>query len=342
MRLVEPLGLIAGPAAAALGAAGLAREVARGLFATAFRDVERGVAGPPRPIAQLPPGAMPPAPPAFGGLIPRAGTGPLVMGIVNVTPDSFSGDGVPVRAAIAQAEAQIVAGADIIDIGGESTRPGAAPVSPTEEQARILPVIRAVAGQQAVISVDTRHASTMAAALQAGARIVNDVTALRHDPAALPLIRAAGCPVILMHMPGTAPREMMALAQYDDVALEVAAHLVDRLAVLGLPAGRVAIDPGIGFGKTGDHNLALLARLPLLAALGAPLLVGLSRKRFLGTLSGVEAAGERLAPSLAGALFAASRGAAILRVHDVSETVQALAVWRAAVAGAMDPAAPVR
>ena len=147
---------------------------------------------------------------------------------------------------------------------------------------------------------------------------------------------------MLMHMPGTAPREMMALAQYEDVVLEVAAHLAERLATLDLPAGRVALDPGIGFGKTGAHNIALLERLPLLAALGAPLLVGLSRKRFLGTLSGVAPAGERLAPSIAGALFAASRGAAILRVHDVAQTVQALAVWQAATSGVMDPAPRLR
>jgi dihydropteroate synthase len=341
LRRIEPLGLIAGPGAAAQAAAGLAREVTAGLYATAFRAVAPGQIGPPCPMATLPPDALPPPPPAFAGLTPRAGAGPLVMGIVNVTPDSFSGDGLPARAAIAQAEAQLAAGADILDIGGESTRPGAAPVSPAEEQARILPVIRALAGQ-AVISVDTRHAATMAAALRAGARIVNDVTALRHDPGALPLVCAAGCPVILMHMPGAAPRAMMALAQYEDVVLEVAAHLAERLATLDLPAGRVALDPGIGFGKTGAHNIALLERLPLLAALGAPLLVGLSRKRFLGTLSGVEPAGERLAPSIAGALFAASRGAAILRVHDVAETVQALAVWRAAASGVMDPAPSLR
>ena len=341
MPLIEPLGLIAGPAAAAMQAAGLAREVTAGIFATAFRTVEAGRSGAPRAIAELPPMALPPPSPPFAGLRPRAGAGPLVMGIVNVTPDSFSGDGVPARAAIAQAEAQLQAGADIIDIGGESTRPGAVPVPPEEEQRRILPVIRALASA-AVISVDTRHAATMRAALAAGARIINDVTGLRHDPEAAPLVRAAGCPVVLMHMPGTEPRAMQALAHYADVAVEVALHLRERLATLDLPAGRVAIDPGIGFGKTGDHNLALLERLPLLAALGAPLLVGLSRKRFLGTVSGIEAAGERLAPSLAGALFAASRGAAILRVHDVTETVQALALWRAALAGTMDPTAPLR
>jgi len=274
--------------------------------------------------------------PGFAGLTPRA-PGPLVMGIVNVTPDSFSGDGRPAAAAIAHAETLLAAGADLLDIGGESTRPGATPVSPAEEQRRILPVIEALAAR-APLSVDTRHAATMAAALAAGARIINDVTALRHDPAALRLVADTGAPVIIMHMPGTDPRSMQAAAQYDDVVARVGEFLAGRLAALaaaGIPRGRVAIDPGIGFGKTAAHNLALLARLPELLALGAPLLVGLSRKRFLGTIAGIPEAGARLVPSLAGALYAASRGAAILRVHDVLETVQALAVWHAASQGAV-------
>jgi len=325
LRFVEPLGLVEGPAARRLIEAGLAREVAAGLAATFFRSGDSVV---PAAAADWPGPA-----PAFAGLAPRAGGGPLVMGIVNVTPDSFSGDGVAAAdAAIAHAEAQLAAGADILDIGGESTRPGAEPVTPAEEQRRILPVIRAMAGR-AVVSVDTRHAATMAAGLAAGARILNDVTGLRHDPAALPLVRDARCPVIVMHMPGTDPRAMQARATYGDVVAEVAEHLAERLAALDLPPGQVALDPGIGFGKTAAHNLALLERLPLLLGLGAPVLVGLSRKRFLGTLAGIPEAGRRQVPSIAGALFAASRGAAILRVHDVAETVQALAVWRAAVRG---------
>lgn len=272
------------------------------------------------------------APPPFAGLAPRLGPGgPLVMGILNVTPDSFSGDGAPPAAILARAEAMLEAGADILDIGGESTRPGAAPVPPEEECRRILPVIRALAGR-AVLSVDTRNAATMQAALAAGARIVNDVSALRHDPAALRVVAEAGAPVVLMHMLGDDPRLMQQDPRYGDVALEVAGFLADRVAAAeaaGIPRARIALDPGIGFGKTPAHNLALLERLPLLVGLGCPVLVGASRKGFLGRLSGVAEAGRRLPGSLAAALFAATRGAAILRVHDVAETVQALRVWRA-------------
>jgi dihydropteroate synthase len=261
------------------------------------------------------------------------------MGILNNTPDSFSGDGRTAEAAIAHGQALIAAGADILDIGGESTRPGAEPVTPDDEQRRILPVIEALAAR-APLSVDTRHAATMAAALAAGARIINDVTALRHDPAALGLVAASGAPVIIMHMPGTEPRSMQALARYDDVLRTVVDFLRRRIAELvaaGIPQDRIAIDPGIGFGKTIDHNLALLAGLPALLELGAPVLVGLSRKRFLGTLANIPEASQRLIPSIAGALFAASHGAAILRVHDVTETAQALAIWHAATTGSMPP-----
>ncbi len=219
--------------------------------------------------------------------------------------------------------------------GANRTRPGAAPVSAEEEIARILPVVRVLA-KAAPVSVDTRHAATMRAALDAGAEIVNDISALRHDPEALSLIASAEVPVVLMHMPGDDPATMQTLATYDDVALEVAAFLRDRIATceaLGIPRGRIAVDPGIGFGKTMAHNLALIDRLPLLASLGCRVVLGASRKRFIGTLSGVEGAGQRVPGSLAAALAGAARGAGILRVHDVAETVQALAVWRACAAG---------
>ncbi|MDO9707799.1 dihydropteroate synthase [Paracraurococcus lichenis] len=344
-RWIEPLGLLEGPAAFVALRDGLALPLQGGHLAFPLaRLIEDGTARGVVPAAAIPedwqdllPPLIRPLPP-FAGLAPRLPGCPLVMGIVNVTPDSFSdgGETAEAAAAIARGHAMLEAGADILDIGGESTRPGADPVSPGEEIRRILPVVRDLA-RAAPVSVDTRHAATMAAALEAGAEIVNDITALRHDGGALRVVQAAAAPLVIMHMPGTDPRSMQAEARYGDVVLEVARFLRDRVATLqrlGIPRARIAIDPGIGFGKTMEHNLALLERLPLLAGIGCPVLVGLSRKRFLGRLTGIEAAGERLVPSLAGALFAASRGAAILRVHDVAETFQALAMWRAAAAGA--------
>ena len=185
------------------------------------------------------------------------------MGILNVTPDSFSDGGVHLDpgTAVAAGRRMLAEGAGMVDVGGESARPGAAPVSPEEEQRRILPVIRALRG--AVISVDTRHASTMAAALDAGATVVNDVSALSHDPDARGVVAARGCPVILMHMRGT-PETMLGLAQYGDVVAEVTAELAERVAYAvagGIERGRIAVDPGFGFAKTGDHNVALLRRL---------------------------------------------------------------------------------
>ena len=298
-----------------------------------------------REIATLPVAALPeewgdeieavtarPAP--FAGI---AASRPLVMGILNITPDSFSDGGrhFDASAAIAAGHAMLEAGADILDVGGESTRPGAAPVPPEEEIARVIPVVRELA-KAAPISIDTRHAATMQAALEAGAEIINDVTALRHDPAAVDFLARTQTPMILMHMPGTDPRDMQAKADYADVVLEVARFLRDRVATLealGIARARIAIDPGIGFGKTMAHNLALIEALPILAGIGCPILLGASRKRFIGTLSGVEAAEDRLAGSLAVALAGVARGAAILRVHDVADTIQALAVWQACANG---------
>lgn len=260
---------------------------------------------------------------------------PLVMGIVNVTPDSFSdgGEAFSRAAAVARARAMIAAGADILDIGGESTRPGADDVPEAEEIARTAPVIAELraAGATTPISIDTRKAAVAAAALREGADIVNDVAALTHDPDLGPLVAEAGVALCLMHAQGT-PRTMQQNPRYDDVLVEVHLWLADRLAAAraqGIDAARLIVDPGIGFGKTGAHNLTLLQGLALIHDLGAPVLLGASRKRFIGTLSGVEAAGARLAGSLAAALHAAGQGAHVLRVHDVGETVQALAVWRA-------------
>jgi dihydropteroate synthase len=256
---------------------------------------------------------------------------PLVMGILNLTPDSFSDGGrlAGLDRVLEAARAMLAAGADILDIGGESTRPGATPVAEPEEQARILPAIRALASAGAVISVDTRHAGTMAAALDAGARIVNDVTALGHDPRSAGVVAARGAPVVLMHMRGT-PETMNGLNHYGDIGQEVAAELsvqIEAALAAGIARASIAIDPGIGFAKTGMQNVALLRDLGPLRRLGFPMLVGLSRKGFVGTLSGEPVAARRLGGSIAGALFALSQGARILRVHDVAETVQAVRVW---------------
>jgi dihydropteroate synthase len=258
---------------------------------------------------------------------------PLVMGILNLTPDSFSDGGRlgGLDAVLETARAMLATGADILDIGGESTRPGAAPVPPEKEQARILPAIRALAADGAVISVDTRHATTMAAALDAGARIVNDVTALAHDPRSTGVVAGRRAPVILMHMRGT-PATMNSLNQYGDIGPEVAAELsaqVGAVMAAGIAREAIAIDPGLGFAKVGAQNVALLRDLGPLRALGFPLLIGLSRKGFIGALSGEPVAARRLGGSIAGALFALRQGAQILRVHDVAETVQAVRVWQA-------------
>jgi dihydropteroate synthase len=258
-------------------------------------------------------------------------TRPLVMGILNVTPDSFSDGGrhAATDGAIAAGVRMLAEGADILDVGGESTRPGATIVSPEEEQARILPVILALAARGAVISVDTRHAATMAAALDAGARIINDVSALAHDPEALALVAARNCPVVLMHMRGT-PDTMNEHAVYGDVIAEVLAELAaarDRAVAAGIKPENIALDPGFGFAKRGAQNTALLRATGEFAALGHTLLIGLSRKRFLGEISGQSDPAGRDPESLAAALFAVGLGAHILRVHDVAGTVRALRVW---------------
>lgn len=261
---------------------------------------------------------------------------PLVMGVINVTPDSFSDAGDHFRAedAIAAGETMLAAGADILDIGGESTRPGAERIPPAEEIGRIVRVVAAL-GRRAPVSVDTRNAATMQAALAAGARIVNDVSGLTHDPAAAQVIADAACPVVLMHMRGT-PATMNALASYDDVVLDVHDELADRIAAAeqaGIARGRIILDPGIGFAKTAEQNLELLRRLRLFRGFGLPLLVGVSRKRFIGLYGDAPEPKRRVPGSLAAALWAAINGASILRVHDVAETVQALKVWRAIAGG---------
>lgn len=268
------------------------------------------------------------APGRFAGLVLDR---PRLMGIVNVTPDSFSDGGrfLETEAAIAHGRALRAAGADILDVGGESTRPGASPVGAAEEKARVVPVVKALAAEGALVSIDTRHASVMAAALDAGARLVNDVTALEGDPDSLALVARRVVPVVLMHMRGE-PGTMQNDPRYNDVVAEVRDYLERRVAACtaaGIPKERIAVDPGIGFGKTVDHNLALIRHLDRLADLGCAILLGASRKSFIGALSKGEPATERLPGSLAAALAGVARGAHILRVHDVAATAQALAVW---------------
>jgi dihydropteroate synthase len=268
--------------------------------------------------------------PAFGRIDMTA---PRLMGIVNVTPDSFSDGGKlsSTAAAIAHGEQLAAEGADILDVGGESTRPGSDTVDDAEELRRIIPVIAALAKTRA-ISADTRKAAVMAEALAAGATIVNDVSALGHDPKSAGVVAKAGVPVVLMHAQGE-PKTMQLQPRYEDVLLDVYDGLEVRVAAAeaaGIPRSCIAIDPGIGFGKTFRQNLDLMAGLTLFHGLGLPLLAGLSRKGFVGALTGEKTAGHRVNGSVGGALQAALAGAHMLRVHDVKATREALAVFTAA------------
>jgi len=269
--------------------------------------------------------------PPWGGLeLDR----PLVMGIVNATPDSFSDGGVHADPAVAIAAglAMVEAGADIVDVGGESTRPGAAPVAEDEELSRVLPVVEALVAQGVTVSADTRRAGVMAAVVAAGAKIVNDVAALREPGAAA---AARGASVCLMHMLGE-PGTMQDDPRYDCAPLEVYGFLAERVAAAvaaGFARADLAVDPGIGFGKSPDHNAQILASLALYHGLGCPLLLGVSRKRFVAAFSRGEPPSRRLAGSLAAAVAGLDAGAQILRVHDVAETAQAVRVWEAIKAG---------
>jgi dihydropteroate synthase len=255
---------------------------------------------------------------------------PLVMGILNVTPDSFSdgGEHEDPAAAVAHGERLLAEGADILDIGGESTRPGAEPLAAAQELARVRPVLRRFATEGAVpVSVDTRRAEVAAACVEAGASIINDVSGFR-DPDMVRLAASCDAGVCVMHMLG-APGTMQDNPRYDDVVSEVGGYLMAQAAMLeaaGVARERIAIDPGIGFGKTLEHNLELLRATDELASLGYPLLIGASRKRFIGQITSVEEPADRLGGSIATALYVAELGAAVIRVHDVAPTVQALAV----------------
>ena len=256
---------------------------------------------------------------------------PLVMGIVNATPDSFSDGGryLAADAAIQHARRLLDDGADILDIGGESTRPGSAAVAQAEELGRVLPVLEALRDCGRPLSVDTRHAGVMRGVLDAGADMINDVAGFR-APGALQAVAGGTAGLCAMHMLGE-PSTMQQAPVYRDVVAEVAAFLQDRVSALlacGVARERIVLDPGIGFGKNLDHNLSLLRGLPALAGLGFPLLLGVSRKSMVGQITG-RGVGERMAGSVAAALASVHRGAAIVRVHDVAETKDALAVWQA-------------
>ncbi|KJB94233.1 dihydropteroate synthase [Skermanella aerolata KACC 11604] len=340
---VRPLGILGHETAAAAVEAGIARWLAGGPLAFAMVEVivrwpDGGigrasgtladVAGWEQVVERLDALSRPRQP--FAGL---ALDKPAIMGIINVTPDSFSdgGDFLDHANAIAQGAALLDAGADILDVGGESTRPGADPVSPEEEIRRVVPVVRHFAGTGAKVSIDTRHAAVMAAALEAGAAIINDVTALTGDPESLGVAVRSAAPVVLMHMKGE-PRTMQQAPDYLDVSTDVYAYLAERVAVCldaGIRPENLCVDPGIGFGKTVAHNLDVLRHTALFHGLGLPVLIGLSRKGFIGALSRKEPPKDRLAGSLAGALASLGQGAQIVRVHDVAETYQARALWLA-------------
>lgn len=256
-----------------------------------------------------------------------------IMGILNTTPDSFSDGGrfYAPASALAQAEQLIAAGADIIDIGGESTRPYAEPVATAEELRRTIPIIKAIrARHEIAISIDTTKAEVARQAIAAGATIINDISALRHDPAMLALVRETSVPVIIMHMKGT-PASMQDKPVYDDVVAEVLDFFRERLqwlAAAGIDINRIIVDPGIGFGKNLDHNLSLLKHLSRLHELNCPILLGHSRKKFLGLLTGLEA-GDRDLPTAVVAALAVQQGIDIVRVHNVTACRQALQVAQA-------------
>ena len=263
-------------------------------------------------------------------------THPQIMGVLNITPDSFSDAGqflqddrVRLDAVMGEARRMVHAGAAVLDVGGESTRPGATPVSEQQELARVIPVVQALQGLDVVVSVDTRHAAVAAAAITAGAHMINDVTAGR-DPRMLALVAEAGVGFALMHMQGS-PATMQQEPHYNDVVADVRAFLQRRAETCyaaGIPADRLLLDPGFGFGKTVTHNLQLLASLRCLRHDGLPLLVGLSRKSTIGAVTG-RAVHEREFGSVAAAVIAAERGANLIRVHDVAATMDGLKMWRA-------------
>jgi dihydropteroate synthase len=347
-RYLLPRALMRGAAAERAFAAGMALPLAGGpIRFTAIEVAERkvGAKGVRRPLplsavmervfdgaaglSSLLDGAMTPRRPWAGFDLAR----PLIMGVINVTPDSFSdgGDFATADAAIAQGIRLAEQGADIIDIGGESTRPGAQEVSVEAELKRVLPVVKALAERGLVVSIDTRHATVMTEAVASGARIINDITALTGDPASVAAAARSNAAIVLMHMQGE-PRTMQADPHYADTTLDLLDYFDARLHTLvkaSIDPARIAIDPGIGFGKKDPHNMLLLTELAAFQVFACPVLLGVSRKSFVGRLSRKEPPKDRMAGSLAAGLAGFDQGVQILRVHDVAETYQARAIWQA-------------
>ncbi len=345
---LRPTGFVSGAAADAALASGVGRRLAGGRFV--FTACEVYVREPGRltaaiaSTAEVVAWANGAARPDGTALIERltaprasiaglARSRPVIAGVVNVTPDSFSdgADHPAPEAAIAHGRALAAAGAGILDVGGESTRPGADPVSVEEELARVLPVVRGLAAAGHAVSIDSRRAAVMTAALEAGATMLNDVSALTFDPASLAVAAGTHVPVVLMHARGD-PRTMQVNPVYEYAALDVYDELearVEACVAAGIDRRRLIVDPGIGFGKTAGHNIEILQHLSLFHGLGCPLLLGVSRKSFIARLAGAEAPKGRLPGSLASGLSGLDQGVQILRVHDVAETAQAVAVWDA-------------
>lgn len=348
---LRPLGFLAGPEAGAALEAGTALPLAGGPLAFTLCEVlQRGTRRIESAVATL--GALkawaerttPAAERHIAGLLdclsrtraPFAGLSldrPRLMAVVNATPDSFSDGGAhrSPASAIAHGRALAAAGADIVDVGGESTRPGAEPVTAEAELERVMPVLEGLAGAGTVLSIDTRKSAVMAAALDAGVRVINDVTALAGDPGSLALAAARGAAVVLVHMQGE-PRTMNRAPRYASAPLDVYDALAARVEACreaGIPPARIAVDPGLGFGKKAVHNFAILERLALFHGLGCALLVGASRKLLAGGSPKDVPPQARLGASLGAALAALDRGAQLLRVHDLVETRQAAEVWRA-------------
>ncbi len=334
MRLIEPLTLSFGARAAAMVAAGVALPFGDGgAFAVARLFDDRRLVGVVR-AGDLAADWVDVAARLIGG---REWAGmaalPAVMGILNVTPDSFSDGGIDdsVAASVARGLAMVEAGAAIIDIGGESTRPGAAEMPVQQELDRLLPVIEGLRGCGAKISVDTRHAKVMRSVLMAGADIINDVAALAHELDAAETVAELNAPVVLMHMRGD-PSSMERLGHYDDVAVDVTEELalrIDMAERAGVARHNIMVDPGVGFAKNAALSMELLNRMAILANLGCPILLGASRKRFVGQYTEAARPEARLGGSVAAALAGVARGARVVRVHDVAETVQALRLWEA-------------
>lgn len=345
---LRPLGLISGGAAKRAIDAGEALPLAGGPLAFSAAEIIEGAPGSAKrrcvsasALAGIEDASLKalleritaPRKPLAGLALDR----PRIMGVVNVTPDSFSDGGLydNTDVAVAHGASLVNEGASLLDIGGESTRPGADPVEAEAEAERILPVIEELRGVDAVISADTRKSALMRKAAESGAQMLNDIAALTHDGDSLSVAAETGLPVVLMHAQGD-PKTMQDNPVYDDVVLEVYDFLSVRIAACeeaGIPRERIIADPGIGFGKTLEHNLALLEALSIFHGLGTAVLVGASRKRFIGTLTGEETPRERVSGSIAVVLAAAAQGVQLHRVHDVGESVKALTLWQAAMHG---------